>query len=291
MHYLFAFGPNGSYFLSAETYFVFSKALLPGPVNDLVEELDRWTLSEPNAPPLLRVPWDVAFPMEEGLYTMSWTKSEPGCFMDVNLGPNYTRLECFINKAAAARVYTSCTVFGPQYSYFSMSPAGYSWQNLSPELEDDIQNGLLKRRPVVVALGIQGSHVVLYDDGSAGVELHGQYPLVEALLQNKGSRQVMHLALNPFVAGQYYAVLADGSTSWDLPTAWEEQVTGMDPAFANLNQPEPTKEVSAGGTGTVQHEVISAEPAKEGKDFEMGVTVLEGVKTVVEIYNAASGSG
>lgn len=184
------------------TYECSSKKSLPGPVNDLVVELERHTSSDPDGPQFLKMPWDVAFPMEEELYAIMWAQSNGGWFRgifrctskmiandddaDANLGPNYTRLARFINNAMAAGKYVVRTVFGPQYSYFSMSPGmGYSWQNLAPELEEDIQNQFLTRQPVVVALGVQGAYVALYGDGTVTFKLRGRYPLVEALLQNK----------------------------------------------------------------------------------------------------------
>ncbi|KAJ6537627.1 hypothetical protein B0H19DRAFT_1078775 [Mycena capillaripes] len=212
MHYLFTFGPNGSYFLSAGTYFVHSKDSLPGPVNDLVVELDRRLLNDSKATQLLKMPWDVAFPMEEGLYTMLWTQSDGGWFRDANLGPNYTgtRLARFINNAMATG----------KYALPLDVATGYSWQNLPSELEDEIRNDILTRRP--------------------------------------------YLALNPSVAGQYWALFCDGSTLWDLR-----------PGGAN---PEPAEkdngEESAGGT-TQNHRVNWREHIHWKESLEMGMATTE----------------
>jgi hypothetical protein len=70
---------------------------------------------------------------------------------------------------------------GANASFFSMSPSGFCWQNLPPELEDDIHGCMERRQPVNVALGVQASYVVMYNDGTITFDLRGQYPLVEMI--------------------------------------------------------------------------------------------------------------
>jgi hypothetical protein len=36
---------------------------------------------------------------------------------------------------------------------------------------------------------------------------------------------LQYVALNPFIAGEYYAVYGDGNVSWNFPTAWTEEVS------------------------------------------------------------------
>jgi hypothetical protein len=40
------------------------------------------------------------------------------------------------------------------------------------------------RRPTTVALGVQGSYVVLYNDGTIVFDLRGQYRMVETMIRN-----------------------------------------------------------------------------------------------------------
>ncbi|KAJ7144076.1 hypothetical protein C8R44DRAFT_725064 [Mycena epipterygia] len=132
-------------------------------------------------PQAMGTPHDVAFPMEPGLYLLCYkTTIGEDLYVATCLGPNYTRLERFI-KSAAASGYKTHTIFGSGRSYFSTSPSGYSWQNLTPALEEVIQHGMRTRRPMTVALGVD-VHVVLNEDGSVTANLRGQYPLVEALI-------------------------------------------------------------------------------------------------------------
>lgn len=79
---------------------------------------------------------------------------------------------------------TTRTVFGPNASYFSITPSGFSWQHLPDGLEVAIQNRMKKGLPASVALGIQGAYVALFTDGQIYFDLEGQYPEVDTLLRN-----------------------------------------------------------------------------------------------------------
>ncbi|KAJ7800711.1 hypothetical protein B0H14DRAFT_2898479 [Mycena olivaceomarginata] len=79
----------------------------------------------------------------------------------------------------------------------------------------------------------------------------------------------MYIALNPFVAGEFYAVYGDGSASWNFPTAWSADVTAVSRHIKAMPVPAPApaptkpqpalpsthasmpEAVSSGGTGPV----------------------------------------
>lgn len=64
------------------------------------------------------------------------------------------------------------------------------------------------------------------------------------------------------MAGEYYAVYGDNSTTWNLPTAWNEDVTGVSQIFGSeAAEPEQT---TAGGTEPAQ--TIPAESASKRSD-------------------------
>ncbi|KAJ7152377.1 hypothetical protein C8R46DRAFT_1357454 [Mycena filopes] len=242
----FSFGPNRSYFCSAGTVFAWSNGLLP---TGLARLLDK------NHPQALDVPLDVAFPMEAGSYALCWkTTRGEDWYEDGCLGPAYARLARFIKNVATKGGYTTRTVFGPGASFFSMSPAGYCWQNLPIALEDDLHGCMKTRRPTSVALGVLGAYVVLYNDGTVTFDLRGQYPLVESMIRNTQEaarrRGVMYVALNPFVAGEYYAVYGDASASWNFPTAWGADVTAISREIRPMPAPAPA--VAPGGTVATQ---------------------------------------
>ncbi|KAJ6505342.1 hypothetical protein C8R45DRAFT_547706 [Mycena sanguinolenta] len=263
MNCQFSFGPNRSYFCSAGSVYAWSEKALPPALSRLLED---------NAhPQAIDTPYDVAFPPQPGTYALCWkTKSGKDWYEDGRLGPHYARLARFIKNVATNGGYTTRTVFGPNGSFFSMSPSGFCWQNLPPELEDDIHRCIKIRRPTSVALGAQGSYIVLYNDGTVVFDLRGQYPLVESMIRNTQDaarrRGVMYIALNPFIAGEYYAVYGDGSAAWNFPTAWSADVIAVSrqiqampmpmPVPAPAPQPQPSVpppapvvEVSLGGTG------------------------------------------
>ncbi|KAJ7852361.1 hypothetical protein B0H14DRAFT_808482 [Mycena olivaceomarginata] len=254
MNCQFSFGPNRSYFCSAGTVYAWSRNLLPPALVRLQDSLH---------PQALDTPYDVAFPMEFGTYALCWkTKRGEDCYEGACLGPSYGRLARFIKNVATSGAHTTRTVFGPNASFFSMSPSGFCWQNLPPALEDDMHACMKIRRPTTVALGVQGAYVVLYNDGTIVFDLRGQYQMVEAIIRNTQEaarrRGVMYIALNPFVAGEFYVVYGDGSASWNIPTAWSADVTNVSRAIKAMPVPAPAlppaqvsmpEAVAPGGTG------------------------------------------
>ncbi|KAJ7459339.1 hypothetical protein FB451DRAFT_1182361 [Mycena latifolia] len=244
----FSFGPNRSYFCSAGSAYACGNYMPAGLLRLLEDRNHRQAVD---------TPYDVAFPMEPDTYAICWkTTGGEDWYEDGCLGPNYARLAAFIRSVATKGGHTSRTVFGPGASYFSSSPSGYSWQNLPPALEDEIHDCMKVRRPTTVALGVQRSYIVLYNDGTVTFNLQGQYPLVDALIRNTAEtsrrRGVTYIALNPFVAGEYYAVYGDGSAAWNFPTAWSEDVTSISQKIRPTVIPAAAAGAAPGGTGPPQ---------------------------------------
>ncbi|KAJ7202191.1 hypothetical protein C8J57DRAFT_1486104 [Mycena rebaudengoi] len=141
-------------------------------------------------------------------YLMCWkAKRGEKCYEDGSLGPSYAWLARFIKAVVTNGGYTR-TVFGPNASFFSTSSSGFCWQNLPPGLEDYIQSCNKLRRPVYVALGLEGTYI--------------------------------YCALNPFVAGEYYAVYGDGGSTWCLHPTWIEDVKTMSLRIKELLGDTPT---------------------------------------------------
>ncbi|KAJ6524185.1 hypothetical protein B0H19DRAFT_1085395 [Mycena capillaripes] len=260
MNCQFSFGPNRSYFCSAGSIYTWSTKSLPPALARLLEDSAH--------PQALEIPYDVAFPMEPGTYAVCWkTKSGEDCTSntlppDGCLGPSYARLARFIKNVATKGAHTTRTVFGAHASFFSMSTSGYCYQNLPPELEDDIHSCMKLRRPVNVALGVQGSYVAMYNDGTVTFDLRGQYPLVEKMIRDTQEaarrRGVMYLALNPFIAGEYYAVYGDGSASWNFPTTWSANVAAISRQIKPVQiQAAPAPAVSP---GSIPSKILPAAP-------------------------------
>ncbi|KAJ7826270.1 hypothetical protein B0H14DRAFT_2817441 [Mycena olivaceomarginata] len=193
-----------------------------------------------NTSDALDCPYDVAFPTEpSGKYLMCW-KTKRGEKYG-SLGSSYARLARF-TKAVVTNGGHTRTVFGPNASFFSISSSGFCWQNLPPGLEDNIQSCNKLRRPVYVALGVEGTYIVMYSDGTMVFDLCGQYPLLQTIILEKApkKRGLMYCALNPFVGGEYYVVYGDGGSTWCLHPTWSADVKTVSLRIKELLGDPPT---------------------------------------------------
>ncbi|KAJ6469039.1 hypothetical protein C8R47DRAFT_801413 [Mycena vitilis] len=168
--------------------------------------------------------------MEPGMWSGAWkTVKGEDWYEELFLGPRYTKLAEYIRNIAQSGEHTTRTVFGPNASYFTISPSGFSWQNLPPVLENDMVGRLKKGHPTNVALGLNGAFVVLYSDGNVTFDVATHYPAVDAMIRNSAEnarrKGITFVALSPHAAGQYYVAYGDGSASWNLPNDWSVDVT------------------------------------------------------------------
>ncbi|KAJ7468457.1 hypothetical protein FB451DRAFT_1400835 [Mycena latifolia] len=219
----FSFGPNGAFFCKSDTIWAWSD-------NNTLPEPLRLILEDPHHPQANKFPYDVAFPMEHGMFSMAWkTVKGEDYYEELFLGPRYSKLAEFMRNIAQAGEHTTRTVFGPNASYFTFSTSGFSWQHLPPVLESDIVGRMKKAFPTSVALGIHGAFVVLYGDGNVTFDVATHYPAVDAMIRNAPDnarrKGISFIALNPHAAGQYYVAYGDGSASWNLPNDWSADVT------------------------------------------------------------------
>ncbi|KAJ7914956.1 hypothetical protein B0H13DRAFT_2324763 [Mycena leptocephala] len=186
-------------------------------------------------------PHDVAFPMEQGMYLMRWTDKNGEGRQKHVLDANYARLARFVSKAKPTR-----TTFGPGFSYFSISRSGCSWQNIPPALEDDIQNCMTIRQPTCVALGMDGTYVVIYNDGTIASELRGKYAHAEETIRTSASRGgLVYIALSPFDADDFYAVYSEGRWKSYLPKSWTEDVSAVSEGIQPITQKPSSSAPSA----------------------------------------------
>ncbi|KAJ7619354.1 hypothetical protein FB45DRAFT_930551 [Roridomyces roridus] len=201
-------------------------------INNTLPERLRFILENKDHPQANRLPYDVAFPMEPGMFSIWWHTVQGEDRYDASsLGPQYTELVEFIRKNAHSRQHTSQTVFGPNASYFTFSPHGYSWQHLPRDLKASIKGRMNLGRPTCVALGVHGSFVVLFEDGVRIFEGLRHYPAVNELIRKREG--IAYISLNPHEEGMYYAVCGDGSASWSLPDDWERAVKNVCSAISS----------------------------------------------------------
>ncbi|KAF7358143.1 hypothetical protein MVEN_00862400 [Mycena venus] len=262
MNCQFWFGPNNSYFCVTAGGWVCSENTLPAAVF-------RVFIDENHAQ-AMDTPRDVAFAVDEGSYMVRWTAKNGKNYKKIPVGSNYARLGRFVDSNNP-----TLTTFGPGFSYFSFSHTGCSWQNIPPALEENIQNCMNVRRPACVALGVEGTYIVIFDDGTVTFDLQGKYPEAETIIQNRAKRNGLgYIALSPFRAGHYYAVCRNGSSLWNLPASWKEQVTAVSKGIRAVGQ----KTASSASSRKTQKVGW-----KEG--LEMGVTVLNVAQAVMSLAN------
>ncbi|KAF7303946.1 hypothetical protein MIND_00625300 [Mycena indigotica] len=249
MNCQFTFGPNRSYFCSADSYYVWSQGSIPTSLQRILQDHRH--------PQAMATPYDVAFPMEPDAYSLCWrtTRGEL-CSEASQLASQYSRITRFLRTSTTTyNVPTTRTVFGPNASFFSMSQRGYSWQNLPHPLEEDLQTSLRIRRPTSIALGAHGAYVALYNDGTVNFDLRGLYPLVDAIIRDtqEATRRkgILYLSLNPHVPGEFYLVFGDASAKWNIPSAWTSDVTSVSREIKPIEMSSPPASlfnVSTGGT-------------------------------------------
>ncbi|KAJ7286416.1 hypothetical protein C8J57DRAFT_1497074 [Mycena rebaudengoi] len=193
-----------------------------------------------------------------------WT-TEDSIYEDVCLGSNYERLARFTEKVTAA---------SPEHHENGLWPMAQLLLHVAFRIllaESFTGAGGLK----YTTTSGSGSHW-----WSRSSNLGGQYPLVEALMADRERtvqrRGMMYIALNPFVAGEFYAVYGDGSTSWNVPTAWEEDLATISKYI------EPLPEVAS----TKPEQVRPATPRKSHwnkEKIEQGLKLVEAAVGVTEI--------
>ncbi|KAF7337213.1 hypothetical protein MSAN_02273700 [Mycena sanguinolenta] len=159
-------------------------------------------LSDETHPQVSASLYDLGLAMEPDVYCMCWKTTSGEGWYEANraLHPSRcvsrSRLARFIkNVCNSDGSHTSRTTFGPNAS----------------GLEEHIIGNMRRSQPTAIALGVGGAYAVLYDDGTLTYDLGEQYPLFQALIvEARAKGGIKYVALNPFVAGEYYAVQARG---------------------------------------------------------------------------------
>ncbi|KAF7305262.1 hypothetical protein HMN09_00777100 [Mycena chlorophos] len=201
---------------------------------------------------------------------------------------------------------TTYTTFGPNQSYFSTSDNGVSWQNLPPMLEDTIMNNLKVKTPAMVALGAEGTFVMVYNTGeytwhlpAAGsdAEAGGEkqppaYAGLEKLLTPAGNSEarkrggVKYAALSPYNTTEYFVLFGDNTTHWDLPAEWHVDVRGCIKHWtATLDA--TTQAQAAVTTGKKEHSHTHGDWSELIEGFNKGV---EFTTNIVQLVQAAQGN-
>ncbi|KAF7318476.1 hypothetical protein HMN09_00356800 [Mycena chlorophos] len=214
----FAFGANTSYILRAGDSFAYSDTPC-GPPTGLTNIIEQGAA---------RVD-DMALAMDGAGFAMSWTDGQGKQHYDGggSLGSQYARLSRFMQNSISQSTPVFSTTLGPNNSFFSNSANGCSWQNIPAGLEEYLLGLIHKKQPVNIALGVEGTYVVIFNDGSTAWDLQGKYPKLLELLPQTQPR-LQYIALNPHAPGHFFAAFSDYGFKWDFPSAsWAEDVMAV----------------------------------------------------------------
>lgn len=102
---------------------------------------------------------------------------------------------------------------GPKGSYFARCGSSYTSHALPKDLQSAIEkDGSMPRS---IALGMNGSWIVLWGDGTRSWDLRHVYPsLASGKYLSRSSNQVVFAALNPYREDNYFVVTEDGACSY-----------------------------------------------------------------------------
>ncbi|KAF2123717.1 hypothetical protein P153DRAFT_391319 [Dothidotthia symphoricarpi CBS 119687] len=112
---------------------------------------------------------------------------------------------------------------GPKGSYFARSGSSSVTHALPKDLQTAIKES--DSSPMTIALGIKGSWIVLWADGTRSWNLRFAYPSLASAghLENSSNRTVF-AALNPYMEDSYFVVAEDGACSYS--TSLTDNVEG-----------------------------------------------------------------
>lgn len=118
---------------------------------------------------------------------------------------------------------------GPKGSYFSRCGTNWISHRLPKDLQATLEEEKEKeggdvRSPVVVTLGIKGSWIVLWSDGTRDWNLRTSYPiLAKSNVLGGKAGQVVFAALNPYEEDRYLVVTEQGACNYRAALASKKE--------------------------------------------------------------------
>ncbi|RSL55353.1 hypothetical protein CEP54_009399 [Fusarium duplospermum] len=138
----------------------------------------------------------------------------------------YSTLYGKLNDEKPSEVHRSdiSVVFGPG-SYVTCRPTlnGADWRNLYPQCASCIKE---KNKVRHVALGVDNDYIVLHEGRGFLYAITRNYPILDSILDNvvgSGST-ITFVALNPFVAGQFFLILDNDTAFFAVHPSLEGEV-------------------------------------------------------------------
>ena len=105
--------------------------------------------------------------------------------------------------------------------YWARSSKGNTTaENLPPDARQWVKVGNPHGTEAMVALGINDSYIVSYEDGHVVWDLKGAYNTLDEKLQQVLSRSIglLYASLIPFHADEYFCIFKDSSCTFKFPT-------------------------------------------------------------------------
>ena len=153
--------------------------------------------------------WDVKTGTINISEAKAWVKSHEGY---QKLFDKLVATECASVDAVSKARFT----IGPNGSWWAKLSSGTHHHNLPPnlqtELADEAENNV---HPEHVALGVNGSYVVLWPESKVSWELTGYDPLHERIRDRE--QAIVYVALSPWRNDLYFYVHADGLVLYNVP--------------------------------------------------------------------------
>ena len=238
----FSFGPDEVSFFSSPLYKRWSENS-PEEVKRLLPDADP-NKPEPETPPpedrnifssmkramshkkeetIAPQPYHMSYG-DNGSWFLIWDNGEH----DENLRGAYPSLLKWMHDNQSSLTDGSLNVsLGPSGAFFAWCTDSCRWDNVPPSFTAEIQKMLChdgwKRRPRRVQFGVNGSYVIVCDDGTWYPHgLEESYEGLTELLTSSGKLKT--LSLNAYAADNYFLVSETGNVHWKVPQSWDDLV-------------------------------------------------------------------
>lgn len=274
----FSFGPDEVSFFSSPLYKRWSenspeefKKLLPDANPDKPEPETpppedhkffssmKRAMSHKKDEPAEPQPYHMSFG-DNGSWFLVWDNGEH----DENLRGAYPSLLKWMHDNQASLTDGLLNVsLGPGGAFFAWCTESCRWDNVPDTFTAEIQKMLChdgwKRRPRRVQFGVNGSYVIVCDDGTwhpHGLEEH--YEGLTELLTSSGRMRT--LSLNAYAADNYFLVSETGNVHWKVPQTWDPVVEDVSNTYMTGH-----RTARAGSTTPMDRDLAYTKGPKKGK--------------------------
>lgn len=241
---LFAFGPY-------ESFIFYSSKGSQWKYHNLPRKF--WQVHGSNAPPdrLMARPKSIAFDPHGGWFTKYENPRGQNFYFYTGLP---IPLSNWLKEKRSTEKHVSFSSTEHGY-YASGSKAGATWNSGTPRNMLLAIEGMKPKHglPEMTAIGVGNCFYLRYKDGMARWACDTMYPELSTLLGiSKDLGGVHFLAMNPYVANQYFLVFKNGRVAFNIPKLWKEKLADVLQDWAmdlkELSGPKDVKAYSTAGS-------------------------------------------